>query len=128
MPKLPQNFVKPPVFDNPIRATSGEKLAVPAKGRRLVLELTDAQLAALRAAAENERLSVEAKVARILDEWIDRTSAPSRPTAEPIREEPRREPAGLVAVVLRAAAVQLAKLQERSGAFRRLSAFVAAHA
>jgi hypothetical protein len=68
MPKLPANYVKPPSFDNPLRATNGFKASVE---RSLVLHLDDATWEALHAASDNDKVSAEALVLRALRRHLE---------------------------------------------------------
>ena len=57
MPKLPANYVKPPSFDNPLRATTGIKAIAE---RILSLSLDEGTWKSLQAASEAAGVSAEA--------------------------------------------------------------------
>ena len=99
MPKLPDNYVKAPSFDNPLRSTAAKAALVE---RRVTLRLDPTTWELLSAAAERENATPEALAQRALDRWLSdahtRTPAPSSP-------EPAR------ATTLRALVIE--QLQER---------------
>ena len=69
MPKLPADFVKAPVFDNPLRPTTG-KLVIADGTKEVVVRFDAAEWAALSAAAARDGLAAEALVKRIVEEWL----------------------------------------------------------
>ena len=85
MPKLPANYVKPPSFDNPLRATTGIKTIAE---RILSLSLDEATWKSLQAASEAADVSVEAFALEALQRHLSLTdqkaiAAPPEPAALP---------------------------------------------
>ena len=76
MPKLPADFVKAPVFDNPLRPTTG-KLVVADGSKEVVVRFEAAEWTALEAAGATQGLTAEALVKRIVEDWL--ASGPARP-------------------------------------------------
>jgi hypothetical protein len=86
VPKLPADFVKAPVFDNPLRPTTG-KLVIADGSKEVVVRFDAAEWTALSAAALKEAVAPEALVKRIVEEWLAHgprasatPAAPARPT------------------------------------------------
>lgn len=69
MPKLPADFVKAPVFDNPLRPTTG-KLVIADGSKEVVVRFDAAEWAALSAASLKEGIAAEALVKQIIADWL----------------------------------------------------------
>ena len=69
MPKLPADFVKAPVFDNPLRPTTG-KLIIADGSKEVVVRFDAAEWAALSAASLKEGIAAEALVKQIISDWL----------------------------------------------------------
>ena len=69
MPKLPADFVKAPVFDNPLRPTTG-KLVIADGSKEVVVRFDAAEWAALSAASLKEGIAAEALVKQIISDWL----------------------------------------------------------
>ena len=69
MPKLPADFVKAPVFDNPLRPTTG-KLIIADGSKEVVVRFDAAEWAALSAASLKEGIAAEALVKQIIADWL----------------------------------------------------------
>ena len=67
MPKLPANYVKPPSFDNPLRATTGLKSIAE---RILTLSLDEATWRSLQSASEAAGVSTESFVLEALERHL----------------------------------------------------------
>jgi hypothetical protein len=88
--KLPDDFVKAPTFDNPLRATTG-KLVVSDGKHELVLRIDEAQWKQLAAQSGEAGVSPEAFVMRLIGDWLEgRLVVPAPPAPEPV---PAPEPA-----------------------------------
>jgi hypothetical protein len=85
VPKLPADFVKPPGFDNPLRATAG-KLVVAKDGHDLVIHFEDDEWKAIEEACAQEGVTPEALVRRAVDRWVrggfELPPAPQAPVPE----------------------------------------------
>lgn len=127
MPKLPPDFVKAPVFDQPHRATTPSVAPPPLNDgkRELILRVPEPLYRLLETAAAAEGLTPNKLVERILADWGTPTPVRSEPrrAAEPIVEEPARrraESAGLVAQVIELFGAKLRRLP----LLRRFAVFV----
>jgi len=69
VPKLPADFVKAPVFDNPLRPTTG-KLVIADGTKEVVVRFDAHEWAALSAAGAKEGVAPEALVKRIVEDWL----------------------------------------------------------
>ena len=69
MPKLPADFVKAPVFDNPLRPTTG-KLVIADGSKEIVVRFDAAEWTALSAASTREGIAPEALVKQIIADWL----------------------------------------------------------
>jgi hypothetical protein len=69
VPKLPADFVKAPVFDNPLRPTTG-KLVIADGSKEIVVRFDAAEWTALSAASTKEGLAPEALVKQIIADWL----------------------------------------------------------
>ena len=69
MPKLPADFVKAPVFDNPLRPTTG-KLVIADGSKEIVVRFDAAEWTALSAASTKEGIAPEALVKQIIADWL----------------------------------------------------------
>jgi hypothetical protein len=69
VPKLPADFVKAPVFDNPLRPTTG-KLVIADGSKEVVVRFDAAEWAALSAASLKEGIAAEALVKQVIAEWL----------------------------------------------------------
>jgi hypothetical protein len=69
VPKLPADFVKAPVFDNPLRPTTG-KLVIADGSKEVVVRFDAAEWAALSAASLKEGIAAEALVKQIIADWL----------------------------------------------------------
>jgi predicted Zn-dependent peptidase len=116
MPKLPDNYVTAPKFDNPLRATAPKSEAL--AERRLMLRVDKLTWDILQAAAEREHTTPEELVQRALDRYL-LNEQPSVQAVQPVAMAPRATDVprpGLRAQLM-------ARLQERlmhSGLFQRL--------
>ena len=84
MPKLPADFVKAPVFDNPLRPTTG-KLVIADGSKEVVVRFDAAEWTALTAASAKDGLSPEALVKRIVEDWLTHGPRRAAPASEPPR-------------------------------------------
>jgi hypothetical protein len=80
MPKLPDNFVTAPSFDNPLRSTAPKNALVE---RRLMLRLDQATWDILLTVSERENTTPEALVQRALDRWLS-DPQPAAPAARSV--------------------------------------------
>jgi len=69
VPKLPADFVKAPLFDNPLRPTTG-KLVIADGSKEVVVRFDAAEWTALSAASAKQGVAPEALVKRIVEEWL----------------------------------------------------------
>jgi hypothetical protein len=84
VPKLPADFVKAPVFDNPLRPTTG-KLVIADGSKEVIVRFDAAEWTALSAASAKEGLAPEALVKRIVADWLAHGPRVAAPQAEPAR-------------------------------------------
>jgi hypothetical protein len=66
---LPADFVKAPVFDNPLRPTTG-KLVIADGTKEVVVRFDASEWAALSAASVKEGIAAEVLVKRIVESWL----------------------------------------------------------
>jgi hypothetical protein len=78
VPKLPADFVKAPVFDNPLRPTTG-KLVIADGTHELVVRFAAAEWSALEAAAGKDGVKPEALVRRLVEDWLSGGQVRSQP-------------------------------------------------
>ena len=84
MPKLPANYVKPPSFDNPLRATQTTTGVVPIPARSLTLGLDEPLWRSLEAASEAAGITPEAFALEALQRHLSLTTQQAiAPTPEP---------------------------------------------
>lgn len=85
MPKLPANYVKPPSFDNPLRATTKVKpLASAVTQRDLTLSLDEGMWRSLEAASAAAGVTAEAFVLEALERHLSLADQKAiAPTPEP---------------------------------------------
>lgn len=87
MPKLPDNFVKAPRFDNPLRSTAGSE---PVE-RSLVLQFDAVTWDALQAASARDGLTPDDVVRRALEQFLAQPARAAMAPADAPRPQVRAQ-------------------------------------